>query len=161
MEPEPAPEASFGLPLFPLSNAKGPGRRPRNRNFIPRTSVVKLTSYHEFLGQAHLGAYALNTKVNQFDSVDREFKKEKSVFRDWRLDRPKAVGEGFMDEISYWKVPNFVKDEEECAKIAAFMKENSAFLKTLFIVRSSASYFPVIRWLSYAPMVLEWEITDA
>ena len=58
-------------------------------------------------------------------------------------------------------MPNFVKDEVECAKIEKFMKDNCEFLKTLFIIRSSASHFPVIRWLSYAPMVSEWNIIDA
>jgi len=77
-------------------------------------STIKLTSYHEFLGHAFLDHYNINTKVNQFDSVDREFNKDKSVFKDWKTDRPKAIAEGFLDEISYWKVPNFVKDEEEC-----------------------------------------------
>lgn len=57
--------------------------------------------------------YNINTKVNEFDSIDRKFDKNKSVFKDWKLDKEKLVKEGFQDEISYWNVPNFVKDESE------------------------------------------------
>jgi hypothetical protein len=53
-------------------------------------------------------------------------------------------------------VPNFVKDEEEVEGIIKFMQKESEFLKTLFIIKSAYSYFPVIRWLNYGPMVTEW-----
>lgn len=58
-------------------------------------------------------------------------------------------------------MPNFVKDEAECAAIEAFMSKNSKFLKNLFLVKAAHSYWPNIRWLNYAPMVQEWEITDS
>jgi hypothetical protein len=41
------------------------------------------------------------------------------------------------------------------------MKENSLFLKNLFIIRSSMSNYPVIRWLNYAPMITDFEIFDS
>lgn len=40
------------------------------------------------------------------------------------------------------------------------MREHALFLKTLFICRSSASNFPTIRWLSYAPFIYELDILD-
>jgi hypothetical protein len=58
-------------------------------------------------------------------------------------------------------VPNFVKDEDEVAKIINFMKKQSEFLKTVFIIKSSQSYFPVIRFLNFSQMVAEWEINSA
>lgn len=48
-----------------------------------------------------------------FDSIDRKFDKNKSVFKDWKTDIEKLIKIGFEDEISYWNVPNFVKDENE------------------------------------------------
>lgn len=65
------------------------------------------------------------------------------------------------EELAYWKVPNFVKDEEECLAIEALLQKHALFLKTLFIIRSSASYYPVIRWLNYAPLVAEWQLFDS
>ena len=50
-----------------------------------------LTSYHEFLGQAHLDDYNINTKSNEFDAVNRNFDRNKSVFKDWKIDIEKQV----------------------------------------------------------------------
>jgi len=82
------------------------------------------------------------------------------VFKDWKEDKVAQVQTGLREELAYWKVPNFVKDEDECAAIEALLQKHALFLKTLFIVRSSASYFPVIRWLNYAPLVAEWNLYD-
>lgn len=129
--------------------------------FVPHLSTVKMTSYHQFLGRAYSEEYTVNMKVNEFDSVDRAFDKDKSVFKEWKVDKPKTISEGLLEEVALWKVPNFVKEPEECEGILDFMQSEACFLKTLFIVRSSASNFPVIRWLSYSPMVTEWGLADA
>ena len=86
------------------------------------------------MGSAFLGDYNINTKNTKFNVNERKFDKNKSVFKDWRLDVPRRIEEGFMNEIKYWKVPNFVKDAEELEKIIGFMKKESQFLKTLFVV---------------------------
>ena len=105
--------------------------------FDPIESTVKLTSYHEFLGHPFLRDYKINTKVNQFDSVDRVFNKERSVFKDWRIDRPKIMADGFLEEMGYCKIAGVVKEEEELEQITKYMTDNVAFLKTIFIIRSS------------------------
>lgn len=78
-------------------------------------SKVKLTSYHEFVGSALLTHYHINTKENKFDAVERNFDLSKSVFKEWKLDRPKMIEQGLVEEVLYWNVANFVKDEEEVA----------------------------------------------
>ena len=93
-----------------------------------------------------------------FNALDRVFEKYNSFFKYWRLDRPKAISDGFVAEIEFWKVTNFVKDEVEVDLIIKHMAAKSEFLKTLFVIRSSTFYFPVIRWLSYAPMINEWNL---
>jgi len=89
--------------------------------FVPLQSDIRLTSYHQFLSTAHLGDYNLHIKVNEFDSVDRRFDKNKSVFKDWKVDVPKKIVEGFREEILHWKVPNFVKDQAEVQQIEDLM----------------------------------------
>ena len=74
---------------------------------------MKLTSYHEFLGHPFLGDYKINTKVTDFNSVDRNFNRDKSVFKEWKIDRAKVMGEGFLDEVQYCKISGVVKEEEE------------------------------------------------
>lgn len=90
-----------------------PKKKQPKPPFEPRIQKTMVTSYHEFLSTAFMSHYNINTKINEFDSIDRKFDKNKSVFKDWKLDRTKAIQEGFKDEISYWNVPNFVKDEDE------------------------------------------------
>ena len=41
------------------------------------------------------------------------------------------------------------------------MKQNAVFLKTMFIIRSAASAYPSIRWLSYAPMIADLDMFDS
>lgn len=156
---EEAETPKFDKRGFPIIRPPG-YKKPEKKKFIPKVAKVALTSYHQFLGRAHLSDYNVNTKLNDFNALDRVFDKDNSVFKDWRLDRPKAIADGFVAEIELWKVPNFVKDEAEVELIIKHMAANSEFLKTLFVIRSSASYFPVIRWLSYAPMVSEWNLLD-
>ena len=100
-------------------------------------SKVKLASYHQFLGHAHIQNYNINTKINEFDQLDGVFDKNKSVFKDWKMDKAKTIQDGLIDEIQYWNVPNFVKDEDEVDKITKFLKEEAEFLKTLFIIKSA------------------------
>jgi hypothetical protein len=84
------------------------------------------------------------------------FDKSKSVFKDWKLDKSKLIKEGLIDEVAYWNVPNFVKDEEEVAKITKAMEKEAEFLKTLFIIKCAHSYFPVLRQLNFGQMIHEW-----
>jgi hypothetical protein len=81
--------------------------------FEPMVSEVCLTSYHQFIGEPLQGGYRVNTKINEFDSVDRMFSKDGSVWKQWKEDRQSAVEEGFLEEVATWKVPNFVKDPME------------------------------------------------
>lgn len=113
------------------------------------------------MSTAHLGDYNLHIKVNEFDQLDRQFDKNKSVFKEWKVDVPKKIVEGFREEILHWKVPNFVKDASEVTQIEDLMIEHSAFLKTLFIIHTSKSQFPVIGSLQdFEPIVLDWDLVD-
>lgn len=65
------------------------------------------------MSHAFLGDYPVNTKVNKFNSVDRCFDKNNSVWKHWKEDKDSAVITGFLEEVANWKVPNFVKDPED------------------------------------------------
>ena len=132
--------------------------------FEPKITNVRITSYHQFMGSAHLHPqrpdYNLNTKAADGELAVRNFSKATSIFKDWRDDRKPRIEKGFLEEIKHWKVPNFVKDPREVDQIVDFMKDNCPFLKTVFIIRSSASNYPSLRWLSYAPFISELDIID-
>lgn len=126
--------------------------------YEPKVSKIRLTSYHNFMGEAFLGDYKINNKINLYDTADRGFNKDRSVFKDWRMDRYQLVKDGFLEEVASWKVPNIVKDPEEQLEILDFMQAQSQFLKDLFIIRTASSNFPAIRWLNYQTLVSEWDI---
>jgi hypothetical protein len=33
--------------------------------------------------------------------------------KDWKIDKPKSVQDGFTNETKYWSVPKFIKDQNE------------------------------------------------
>jgi len=43
----------------------------------------------------------------------RTFKKDLSVFKDWKIDKVKSVQDGFINETKYWNVPKIIKDSNE------------------------------------------------
>ena len=84
-------------------------RKKRRVKFDPIVSTVKLTSYHEFLGHPFLGEYKINSKLNEGTLENRVFILRKSVFKDWRIDQPKPMADGFLDDVQYWNISGVVK----------------------------------------------------
>ena len=68
---------------------------------------------------------------------------------------------GFLEEIKYWKVGKFVKDPMEAEAIIEFMIKYLETLKTIFIVISSKSYYPLIRSLNFNNFIYELGIFDS
>ena len=57
-------------------------------------------------------------------------------------------------------MPNFVKDQNEVKEIELLFLQNIEFLKTLYIVRSAMSNYPVIRWLNFAPFIHDMNLIE-
>ena len=87
---EPAPVINEPIVLDKWGNPLK-AQTDKKKAFVPHKTIVKMNSYHQFLGHAHLGDYQINSKVNDFTSSVREFDKNKSVFKDWKLDKPKLI----------------------------------------------------------------------
>ena len=85
--------------------------------FVPHKTKFKLLSYHQFLASAHLGEYNKNTKESRVSVSDRRWSKDKSIFKDWVVDRPRQIQEGFLFETQFWRVPGFVKDADELKEV--------------------------------------------
>ena len=64
---------------------------PVQPDFTPIISTFKVLSYHQFMGSAFLEDYNINTKNTKFNVNERKFDKNKSVFKDWRLDIPGRI----------------------------------------------------------------------
>jgi hypothetical protein len=61
VEPEPIPEPLDDLEKLRRKNAMVPIVEVKPK-FVPHVTKIKMTSYHQFMGTAHLGEYNKNTK---------------------------------------------------------------------------------------------------
>lgn len=52
-------------------------------------------------------------KDNKSKVQQRVFKKDTSVFRDWKEDTTKTLENMFLDDIRFWKIGRFIKDDND------------------------------------------------
>lgn len=100
------------------------------------------------------------TKEYNRNIVQREFKKEHSVFAPWKMDNQKEIVQGYRKDITKWKVPRFVKDEEDFKNVCKVLEENVMFLKTMYIILISGSNFPAITWNDFTTFVNSCKLID-
>ena len=117
--------------------------------------------YHkEWVAQAREEDIQIFTKEYNRNIREREFKKEHSVFANWRSDNIKEIKAGLKKDISKWKVPRFVKDEEDYEAVCKIMEENVIFIKTLYITLISNSNYPSVTWNDFTSFVNNWKLLD-
>ena len=90
----------------------------------------------------------------------RTFKKESSVFKDWKIDKPKSIQDGFLIEVKNWCIPKIIKDSNDVELITNFMKNEAEFLKNIFIIISSKSSYPSIKMSNFYNFVQELGILN-
>ena len=54
--------------------------------YEPKTITTSMTTYHQLISEPHSGEYNNNVKSQNSGNV-RTFDKERSVFKDWKLDK--------------------------------------------------------------------------
>ena len=52
-------------------------------------------------------------KANKSKVQQRVFKKDASVFRDWKEDTSKTLENMFLDDTRFWKIARFIKDDND------------------------------------------------
>ena len=62
------------------------------------------------------------TKQIKSEAVERQFNKNKSVFRDWIEDTDKSLDNAFAEDISLWKLNKFVKDKKDREQVTKIMR---------------------------------------
>ena len=55
----------------------------------------------------------IDTKPTLIKVEERVFRKETSVFREWKEDTPYSVSQMVDDDFKYWKVYRFCKDDTD------------------------------------------------
>jgi hypothetical protein len=69
------------------------------------------------------------------------------------MDNAKEIGVGFNKEIVKWKVPRFIKDEEDYNLVCKVMEDNIVYLKNTYLLLISISNFPAITWNDFTNFV--------
>ena len=57
-------------------------------------------------------------KAMQSKVVEREFKKESSVFQKWRADTPASIKLALNKDLDMWKGTRFIKSDEEVSEFS-------------------------------------------
>lgn len=88
-------------------------------------------------------------KIGKTNIKQRVFRKEFSVFKDWREDTPSMNTQMVQDDFRYWKGSRFIKDEADKDRVEKLMAKNFVKLKRIFTSFISQSSFPNISWIDF------------
>ncbi len=99
-------------------------------------------------------------KPSKTKTVERRFKKDASVFKDWREDNPYILSRSAELDKREWKAPRFIKDPEEVDRCWEVIQKNFARLKDIFITLACRSNFPSITNLDFTAFCDQCKIID-
>jgi len=71
---------------------------------------LELTTPETFCVSPFRGHVKLSFKEYRKTDVERLFDKDKSVFKDWKEDNLAKLHKGFEHELSYSRIPKFIKE---------------------------------------------------
>lgn len=80
----------------------------------------------------------------------RKFIKNQSVFKDWKEDTPISLSKTLLNDIKYWKVKKFIKDEQEYNDTVQVLLKFIDKIKKVYIDLISSSTFPSISWIDFS-----------
>ena len=84
------------------------------------------------------------------NSIVRTFKKEHSVFKDWKEDTPEQIADCIEHDIKMWHVSRFIKDDEERLAVENVIRRFAEMLKNAFIQGASRGTFPYLGWNDFS-----------
>ena len=99
-------------------------------------------------------------KESKIKVIERSFKKETSVFKDWKVDTPMTYLKCHDHDQKNWKIPRFVKDQADQQKCWDIITEHFKKLKDIFITLSAKSMFPNISWIDFTTFCDHCKVLD-
>ena len=90
----------------------------------------------------------------------RRFKKETSVFQRWKKDDDFTLQDAAAHDFSFWKVPRFVKKEEDLEDLKKVIRDNFFELKNMHIYNAANSTFPACSLLEFTKFSKKCEFAD-
>ena len=99
-------------------------------------------------------------KPMQSKVVTRNFNKDSSVFKPWRLDTAGTELQAFKEDIKLWKGYRFIKSEDDKEKTEAVLKKHFGKLKDVFQHLAANSVWPNIGSLDFCEFASKSKIMD-
>jgi len=102
--------------------------------------------------------------IKTYGSITKEvvFKKNKSVFKDWKEDTETTLKKSCEHDFSCWKLSKFMqKDPEDIEKVEELIAKHLPMLKTLHIYTASKSNFPYVDVPGFKAFIDSFPIIDA
>ncbi len=100
-------------------------------------------------------------KMSKTKTVERRFKKDTSVFRDWKEDNNYVLTKSAELDKKEWKAPRFIRDVEEIDRCWDVIWQNFTKLKDIFINLASKSNFPSVTNLDFTTFCDQCKLIDA
>ncbi|CDW72588.1 UNKNOWN [Stylonychia lemnae] len=97
------------------------------------------------------------TKQKTFQRV---FKKDTSVFKEWKEDTPQTIQLMLDDDLKYWKIHRFIKDDNDRLMCEKIIRQNVVLIKKIFITEICNSSFPNISWIDFSNFCEKCKIFD-
>ena len=88
----------------------------------------------------------------------RTFKKNLSVFKDWREDNPGVLKRCFDIDMAFSKILKFVRDQEVYEQVCEVLFKYLPRLKEIFTHCIGISSYPSISWLEFTDLCIKWKI---
>lgn len=99
-------------------------------------------------------------KDNKSKVQQRVFKKDTSVFRDWKEDTTKSLENMFLDDIRFWKIGRFIKDDNDRERTMQVVGKYFIKIKKVFTSLICQSGFPNITWIDFGSFCERCKIID-
>ena len=80
--------------------------------------------------------------VNKFKVQTRVFKKDTSVFKDFKEDTTASLQMMVIEDLKNWKVSRFIKDEADRERVERLLQKHFLRIKRVFTSFISQSSFP-------------------
>ena len=81
------------------------------------------------------------------------FKKEISVFAQWKIDTEQTRDKCLDHDAYYWKLDKLIKSFDDRAATEAVLSENFLFLKDIYIELAAETAFPHVSQIGFANFI--------
>jgi hypothetical protein len=99
-------------------------------------------------------------KINKFKVNQRVFRKDASVFKEWKEDNMSMIADMFADDTRWWKCSRFIKDENDRERVTKLVQTHYVILKKIFSGLTSSSTFPNIGQIDIGNFCVKCGIVD-